>query len=178
MMWDLEKYHDRTAMLDEFGTAVTYGELAAEGERLSAAAGGRCLVFCLCTNTVGSIVGYVSFMNAGIVPVLLNAHLERALLDDLLAAYAPKYLWVPAEQAGDFGGMESVYSAYGYSLLRTGYPTEYPLFPELAFCSPPPAPPAARSSCARATPTSWPTPGPSYSTWSWTRRKSPSPPCP
>ncbi len=131
MMWELEKYHDCTAMVDEFGTAVTYGELAAEGECISAAAGGRCLVFCLCTNTVGSIAGYVSFMNAGIVPVLLNAHLERALLDELLAAYEPKYLWVPAEQAGDFGGMKSVYSAYGYSLLKTGYPTEYPLFPEL-----------------------------------------------
>ena len=131
MMWDLEKYHDRTAMLDEFGTAVTYGELAAEGERISAAAGGRCLVFCLCTNTVGSIAGYVSFMNAGIVPVLLNAHLERALLDELLAAYAPKYIWAPAEQAGDFDGMESVYSSYGYCLLKTGYPTGYPLFPEL-----------------------------------------------
>ncbi len=131
MMWELEKYHDRTAVLDEFDTAVTYGDLAAEGERISSAAGGRCLVFCLCTNTVGSIAGYVSFMNAGIVPVLLNAHLERALLDSLLAAYAPKYLWAPAEQAGDFAGMESVYSSYGYSLLRTGYPTEYPLFPEL-----------------------------------------------
>lgn len=131
MMWDLEKYHDCTAMLDESGTAVTYSELAAEGEHISAAVGGRCLVFCLCTNSIGSVAGYVSFLNAGIVPVLLNAHLERALLDELLAAYEPKYLWVPLEQVKDFGNMESVYSAYGYSLLRTDFPTEYPLFSEL-----------------------------------------------
>ncbi len=131
MIWELEKFHDRTAILDEFGGAVTYGELAAEGERIVSAAGGRCLVFCLCTNTIGSVAGYVSFLNGGVVPVLLNAHLERSLLEELLAAYEPKYLWVPAEMADGFAGMESVYRVYGYSLLRTGYPTEYPLFPEL-----------------------------------------------
>ncbi len=131
MVWDLEKFHDHTAVRDEYGNAVTYIELAAEGERVAAAAGGRCLVFCLCTNTIGSVVGYVSFLNAGIVPVLLNAHLERPLLDGLLLAYGPKYLWIPEEQAESFDGMQSVYSSYGYRLLRTGYPREYPLFPEL-----------------------------------------------
>ncbi len=131
MIWDLKKYRDRAAVLDEYGCAVSYGELAAEGERIAQAAGCRSLVFCLCANSVGSIAGYVAFLNAGIVPVLLNAHLERVLLDRLLEVYAPKYLWVPEEQAGSFAGMESVYSVYGYCLLRTGYPKEYPLFPEL-----------------------------------------------
>ena len=131
MLWDLERYHDGTALLDETGLAVTYGQLAGEGGRIADAAGGRCLVFCLCTNTVGSVAGYVSFLNAGIVPVLLSAHLERTLLDELLARYQPKYLWAPAARAGDLGGTERVYSAYGYCLLRTGRGVEYPLFPEL-----------------------------------------------
>ena len=131
MIWDLKNYHNRTAMLDEFGTAVTYGDLTAEGEHISSAVGGRCLVFCLCTNTIGSVVGYVSFMNAEIVPMLLNAHLERNLLDELLVAYEPKFLWVPEGQTDGFTGMEHVYSSYGYCLLKTGYSTEYPLFPEL-----------------------------------------------
>lgn len=131
MLWDLERYHDNTAMLDESGCAVTYGQLAAEGGRIAGAAGGRSLVFCLCTNTIGSVAGYVSFLNAGIVPVLLSAHLERAMLDGLLAVYRPKYLWVPAAQAEAFGGMKSVYGAWGYSLLATGYAVEYPLFSEL-----------------------------------------------
>lgn len=131
MVWDLKKYAEKTALLGEDGLQLSYAQLSHQGEMLANAIGGRCLVFCLCTNSIGSVVGYVSFMNTGIVPVLLNAHLERTLLDELLAAYEPKYLWVPTEQAKDFSGMENVYSTFGYSLLKTGYPTEYPLFPDL-----------------------------------------------
>ena len=131
MIWDLEKYHDNTAIIDECGHAMTYSELAEAGNRIATAVGGRCLVFSLCRNTIGSVIGYVSFVNADIVPVLLNAHLERELLQGLLAVYQPKYLWVPEAQAEEFSGMEYVYTSYGYVLLRTGYEKEYPLYPEL-----------------------------------------------
>lgn len=132
MIWDLEKYRERSALLDEFGTAITYGELKVAGEKLVSAVGRRCLVFCLCENTVGSVTGYVSFVNAGIVPVLLSSRLERALLDNLLSVYEPGYLWVPDAQADSFRGMKKVFGVYGYSLLRTGYLKDYPLYPKLA----------------------------------------------
>lgn len=132
MLWNLEKYGDHPALTDECGGVVTYGELAEERERIAAAAGGRCLVFSLCTNSIGSVAGYVSFINAGIVSVLLNAHLEKGLLQHLLAAYQPSYLWLPDEQADGFDGMEKVYGCHGYCLLKTPYDKAYPLFPELA----------------------------------------------
>lgn len=132
MLWDLAKYRDHPALIDEYGGSMTYGELAEEGGRIAAAVGKRCLVFSLCTNSMGSIVGYVSFINAGIVPVLLNAHLEKELLQHLLTTYQPSCLWLPDEQADGFDGMEKVYSCYGYCLLGTPYNKEYPLFSELA----------------------------------------------
>lgn len=132
MLWDLEKYHDSIAAVDEYGHVLTYGELSRQCERAASAAGERCLVFSLCTNTIGSVVGYVSFINAGIVPVLLNARLERELLRNLLAAYRPSYLWLPERQADEFADMEKVYGSYGYCLLKTPYNRAYPLFPELA----------------------------------------------
>lgn len=131
-IWNFELFKGRTALLDEHGNRISYDALYGEGRILAEVTGRRCLVFCLCGNEIGSIFGYVSFLNACIVPVLLNAHLERGLLDGLLAAYQPKYLWIPEAQAGDFAGMEPVYGAYGYVLLRTGYEKEYPLHPDLA----------------------------------------------
>ncbi len=131
MIWNLEKYLDNTAVSDEYGRAMTYAELAAEGDRIAAVCGGRCLVFSLCQNTIGAVAGYVSFLNAEIVPVLLNAHLERGLLDGLLSSYQPKYLWVPETQSAEFPDMETAYASYGYVLLKTGYEKEYPLHPDL-----------------------------------------------
>lgn len=131
MLWDFSKYQENIALTDEYQHSLSYKELAEEGYRIATAAGGRCLIFSLCQNTIGSVAGYVSFLNAGIVPVLLNAHLERELLNSLLTVYQPKYLWVPEMQAGEFSGMMSVYASYGYVLLKTGYGKEYPLHPDL-----------------------------------------------
>lgn len=130
-MWNLEIYKENTAIIDEYGTSLKYGEVSAVTVRIAYAAGKRCLVFSLCENSVGSFLGYVAFINAGIVPVLLNAQLERELLDNLLRTYCPKFLWIPDRQVQDFPDMEIVYRAYQYSLLRTGYDTMYDLHPEL-----------------------------------------------
>ena len=132
MLWDLERFKDNTAIVDESGVTLTYAQLSAEAEALARAVGRRCLVFALCENSIGSILGYVAFMNGGIVPLLLNRHLDPALLNGLLSAYAPSFLWVPLEQAGQFPGMETMYEARSYCLLRTHYDKEYALHLDLA----------------------------------------------
>lgn len=129
---DPGKFAERTAFLDDAGGSLTYGELADEGESLAGAAGERCLVFQLCRNSLGSVLGYVSFLRHGIVPVMLSARMERGLMDGLLDAYRPRYLWLPDDLAGDFAEMGGVYSSRGYSLLETRYRDDTPLYPELA----------------------------------------------
>lgn len=131
-IWNFDQFKGKNALLDEHGNCLSYDALQEEEHILTDVTGERCLIFCLCHNEIGSVLGYVSFLNTGSVPVLLNANLERGLLDNLLAAYQPKYLWVPEGQAGEFPHMEKVYGSYGYVLLRTGFEKEYPLHPDLA----------------------------------------------
>lgn len=131
MLWDFEKFADRTALIDDRGAVLTYRQLKTESEKLSAAIDHRCLVFLLCHNEIGSVLGYTAFLNGHIPPVLLNAQLDRELLAQLLEVYSPRYLWAPAEQAEEFQNMTPVYDAYGYVLLKTGFEKEYPLHEEL-----------------------------------------------
>ena len=131
-IWDLTAFEDRTALLDENGGSTTYGQLQAEGAELVKAIGTRCLAFILCRNSIGSVLGYTAFLNHGIVPVMLNSHLDNGLLSRLLEAYAPEYLWLPTDQETQFQGMEKAYEANGYVLLRTGYEKRYPLYEDLA----------------------------------------------
>lgn len=131
-IWELERFKDNAALIDEFGKELTYEQLKTSTDKLAGVVKNRCLVFCLCTNEIGSILGYVSFINNGVVPVLLNAHLEEELLDNLLRTYEPSYLWVPREQIDQFNDMEVSYEAYGCVLLKTEYNMNYPLYEELA----------------------------------------------
>ena len=131
MIWDLNKYHNNAAMIDENGIAVTYGELERESKKIYDTIGRRCLVFVLCQNTMGSVVGYISFMNTGIVPVLLSSYLEKELLENLMKKYCPSYIWVPEEAADEFEKAEVVYKNYQYCLLKLKYKRENVLYSEL-----------------------------------------------
>ena len=130
-IWNLTQFSDRIALLDELGRQVSYGELETESRKVAMTAGSRKLVFSLCRNEIGSIVGYVGFLNYGTVPVLLNSHLDEGLLNNLLETYEPSYLWVPLDQREQFPQMQIAHAAFDYVLLKTGYEREYPLNEEL-----------------------------------------------
>lgn len=131
-IWNLNQFKGKTAIVDEFGNELSYNLLKSEGYVLAETVGGRCLVFCLCRNEIDSILGYVSFINNAIVPVLLNAHLEKELLQNLLETYQPSFLWVHEDQVEQFPGMVQEYKSHNYVLLKTGYEKNYPLYGELA----------------------------------------------
>ncbi|MSA70576.1 AMP-binding protein [Holdemania massiliensis] len=130
-MWNLDVYADKTALKDENGFSLSYCKLKIESEKIANIIARRCLVFSLCTNEIGSVVGYVGFINSKIVPVLLNANMEHELISNLLELYSPAYLWMPKNCAKQFENMTEIYSAYSYVLLKTSYEKEYPLYSEL-----------------------------------------------
>lgn len=130
-MWNYDTYLNNTALYDDQGKYISYQALREEEQAIINVVNGRCLVFILCKNMIGSVIGYSAFINGGIVPVLLNADMEKELLDNLISTYKPVYLWVPHEKKNDFIFYEEKYSAWYYSLLKTGFEVQYELNPQL-----------------------------------------------
>ena len=130
-IWDLRAHKNKIAILDEDGCAVTYDVLNAEAAALVEIIGHRCLVFSLCRNELGSVLGYTAFLNNGIVPVMVSIRLEATLLENLLETYSPEFIWAPKDQMEAFSGMKMVYEAYGYVLLKTCFQIKYNLYDEL-----------------------------------------------
>ncbi|MCD8299787.1 MAG: AMP-binding protein [Clostridiales bacterium] len=131
-MWNFKQFERNTAFISDSGQSLTYTELQTETERLAEAVGKRCLVFSLCSNTIGSVIGYVAFLQNRIVPVLLNAHLDQDLLRNLINLYRPSYIWMPENQEESRQDFKKIYSAYGYCLMKNTREAKYPLFDELA----------------------------------------------
>lgn len=130
-MWDLAKFASNVALQDESGTCISYDALDLACKEFYSHINRRCLVFLLCRNSIGSVIGYISSLNNHVVPVLLNADLDIDLLNNLINVYKPSSLWLPEEKVSDFSGLVKVYSEHGYSLLKTSFDFEYPLFDEL-----------------------------------------------
>ena len=91
----------------------------------------RTLIFHLSKNTVGSLLGYVSFLSNNVVPLMLDASLNKDLLDQLIEKYKPEYLWLPCDQRKDFPEAAEITQVYDYCLLQMQIGCTYPLHPEL-----------------------------------------------
>ncbi len=119
------------ALIDDKSHEITYGELAEKMKEAGSKVQPRSIIFNLCKNTVGAMVGYLGFIENDAVPLNLSDKIDKELLKSLIATYTPAYLWVP-EKETDAYGYEAIYNTYGYTLLRTGNKV-YPIHDDLQF---------------------------------------------
>ena len=131
-IWDLDSFANNTALIDDNNNKLSYHELKIESEKVANSLGRRCLVFCLCQNKIGSILGYAAFVNNNIVPLLLSSNIDSDSLLRLMEIYKPAYLWIPESQRKNFHDMTEIYNVYDYILLKTNYEREFNLYENLA----------------------------------------------
>ncbi|MDD6616718.1 MAG: AMP-binding protein [Lachnospiraceae bacterium] len=129
---ELKKYKDKMALISEEGISLTYDELSREVEEIASLMQPRSLMFSFCTNTAGSVCGYLGALNRRVVPYLLDAHTNEVLVDSLIQVYQPAWLYLPQELKERYPEYETVREKFGYALLRTGFSTAYPLHEDLA----------------------------------------------
>ncbi len=131
-MWNLDKYKDNIAVITESGDKITYADISLHCTELTANIPSHSLVFNLCRNEIGSLVGYAGFLNAKIVPLMLKSDLDDELLQSLIKTYKPDFLYLPSDMKERFSGCPLVYEKLNYTLLKTVYDKAYPLNDDLA----------------------------------------------
>ena len=122
----------KTAIIADDGTQISYRDLNDFSESVRNAIPNRSLLFLLCQNSPGSLSGYISFISGGIVPLLLDAKIEKSLLNRLIYIYKPQYLWVPDHRAAEFFPAKPVLTKYKYSLVKLESTNYFPLHADLA----------------------------------------------
>lgn len=127
----IEQFKDKTALIESNGDKVTYADIVKTSDEFKAKTEGRALAFVLCTNTIGSIVGYLSFMRNRIVPTMLDAKIDAGLLSDLVNEYRPQYIYMPADH-DMIEGYDDTADFYGYKLTTRREKSGYELYPDLA----------------------------------------------
>lgn len=130
-MWNLNKFATKIAAVTDNGEEYTYDFLFQKGESLASHIGKRCLVFCMCSNSIGSLLGYTAFINHHIVPLMIDEQLDKELLDSFLQMYKPDYIWTKDQKVNELNG-NVIYQDCGYSLIKRVESLEYPLHEDLA----------------------------------------------
>jgi acyl-CoA synthetase (AMP-forming)/AMP-acid ligase II len=127
----ISKSNNQLALITDSDERLTYKDLSSLSDELYAKINKRCLVFCLCQNSIPSLVGYVSFVNNKVVPLLIYAALNAAFLKNLITEYCPEFLWLPTERVKELTG-DLIYTFNDYSLLKLEAGKPKKLFDDLA----------------------------------------------
>ena len=135
-MFNLERYKNNTAVITDKGECLTYTELAAAAKAFSDALPQKGLLFCLCENRIGSLVGYVSCLEHHNPIVLLDGSKDITVLQNLMAIYQPEYVWISTDKIENIGG-KTIYQYATFSLQKMQYEVAVDkpeVNPELALC--------------------------------------------
>lgn len=132
---NFQQFGEKIACIDSAGNSLDYQTLNTLSGSLGAQLKPRSLVVLLCENSIGSILGYVSFLRQGSVPILLDKNMEKDLRSALIERYRPNYLYVPADLSGqikeEYPEAECVWTDWQYDLYFLNA-EPHTLYPDLA----------------------------------------------
>jgi long-chain acyl-CoA synthetase len=131
--WDLDHPSTMTAVVADTGDHLTYGELRERSDRFAAVldcAGKKTLGFLLCSNTPECLISYLGALRCGQAICLLETGLDGGLLEKMLEAYHPD--WVFSSEERDIGGYEACKIPNGWLHRPTRHHRESAIAPELA----------------------------------------------
>ncbi len=127
-----ETYYKNNVAIEASGLSVTYKDMYDFAAKIGELLEERTLVFFFCNNSIGSLLGYITFLQNKTVPVLLSEGTNLELARDLMRTYQPKYLYIPISLMPEMVGYEALHEEYEYVLLKTNFNESYPLYDELA----------------------------------------------
>lgn len=114
----LQKYMLSVLAIDEDGNSYSYSQALSFARNIGQVYRERPLVFCLAENSIGSLMGYLSFMQNRWVVLMLDAKLDSELLQGLVGKYQPNLIWMPDSRVQEFANAKLIYQDYGYSLIE------------------------------------------------------------
>ncbi len=131
-LFNVNQFNNKVAVVTDDDLTLTFAYIDAFNQTIYKLIPKRCLVFCLCQNTIGSLLGYISFLSNSIVPVMLDSKIKQDFLDALISNYRPQYLWLPNNRVSEFVNSQIIFSIHNYSLLKLEDENNSDLHPDLA----------------------------------------------
>ena len=129
---DIENHSSNIAIITEQSEQISYKDLLKVADNIGKQVKKRCLVFAICKNCFESVAGYIGFLRAKAVPVLIHDTINNILFAKLIEKYKPEYIYLPVENSRLNINCTTVHSYGSYTLLKTGFDIDYTLHDDLA----------------------------------------------
>lgn len=112
-----ERFAENRLFIDETFSEARYSDVLELSGCIEFSSTSRSLVFCLVENKIGGLIGYLTLLTSGAVPLMLSSSVSPEQLQKLIHIYQPTYIWLPSTRSPEFYGYDLVLSNQEYSLL-------------------------------------------------------------
>jgi acyl-CoA synthetase (AMP-forming)/AMP-acid ligase II len=114
-----------SVMLQDDNSDLTYSDALNFSKEFCPHITPRSLMFILCSNTMGSVLGYISALSNKTIPVLISSSIDKDLFKKLYVLYTPAYIFADDNNLErlDLLKDDISFKAFSYSLIKTGNPS-------------------------------------------------------
>jgi long-chain acyl-CoA synthetase len=121
-----------TFLIDSDGNEISYSTFLESQSEFQKKIDSRVVILVLNEATVGSVMGLISFLVNGQVPLLIEPSTDIELMESLLSVYKIEYIFVAEDKQSKFPDFKEVTKLCNFVLLKTGFINDQTLNKDLA----------------------------------------------
>jgi long-chain acyl-CoA synthetase len=115
-----EDIKDNVFLIDAAGNQLSYSTFYKMEAEFQKNIGSRKVVLALCENTPGAVMGLVSFLMNGQIPILMESNSDSGFIQNLLKSYQVEYIFTAKKYHINYSSFIKVAEIADFVLLKTG----------------------------------------------------------
>ena len=116
---EINPNNNNVALINELGEVTLYSDLFYKREELSKYFKNRSVTLLLTNNSIDSVIIYLSLLQSGSVPILIDSSLSNQLIQGLIKSYNPDYIVSLKHNEYHFDDYESYELTYYFNLYTS-----------------------------------------------------------
>ena len=116
-MFNFNSHRENYAIITDGGEYFSYKQLEFLQKEFSHYISTRSLIILLTERNLASLIAYVSCIENGIIPIMLDEKINDKVLNEIIIKFRPNYIWVDKNRSDFIHNKKVVYTCYGYVLL-------------------------------------------------------------
>lgn len=118
---NLEKFKSQTALIGPDNNKYSYNQILNRIRYINSKIENRSLILIVASNSIQSIIGYITFIRSNNVSILLDKSFKVEYVKKIIKRYKPNYIYCPK---GYINKIEKIYKSIplqDYSLIKTSF---------------------------------------------------------
>ena len=117
LLYNIGRFKNNIALIDKENKKYSYKNVLKLSKSISLKIKNKSLILLICSNTIESIIGYISFVRSDNITIILDKSFNKDFAKKIVEKYKPNYIFSPKNYFSIDG--EKLYHNFLKCILRS-----------------------------------------------------------